>query len=372
MKYRKLPHGEEKISILGLGTSSIGMAGEKEAEATMAMALENGINYFDMASADAAPFPAFGRALAEKRKDVYFQIHFGANYQSGKYGWTTDLDTIKRSIEWQLKSLRTDYIDFGFMHCIDEKSDLQHVMKDGILDYILELKKHGVVRHIGLSSHTPDVAHMALDAEILDMLMFSINPAYDYTGSSESKYSSGSYAIGSSADRLALYRRCEAEGVGISVMKAFSGGQLLNSKTSPFGHALTEYQCIQYALDKPGVMTVLPGIRNREDLKRILGFLNASPEESDYSILGKLAPKDSVGICVYCNHCQPCPAGLDVGLINKYYDLAQAGDELAKVHYATLEKKAGDCIGCGHCDSRCPFHVVQTERMQTIKNYFGE
>ena len=69
MEYRVLPHGGEQISVIGFGTSSIGMAGEKEIEATMEMALENGINYFDMASADAAPFPAFGRALAGKRKD---------------------------------------------------------------------------------------------------------------------------------------------------------------------------------------------------------------------------------------------------------------------------------------------------------------
>ena len=83
---------------------------------------------------------------------------------------------------------------------------------------------------------------------ILDMLMFSINPAYDYRH--------GEYAIGSGDERAALYRRCEAEGVGISVMKAFSAGQLLDAKTSPFGQALTEYQCIQYALDRPGVLTV--------------------------------------------------------------------------------------------------------------------
>ena len=136
--------------------------------------------------------------------------------------------------------------------------------------------------------------------------MFSINPAYDYHH--------GDYAIGSADERMALYRRCQAEGVGISVMKAFSGGQLLDAKTSPFGQALTEYQCIQYALDKPGVLTVLPGVRDREDLERVLGFLEASPEERDYSVLGTFTPKDAAGACVYCNHCQPCPAGLDVGL----------------------------------------------------------
>lgn len=332
MEYRKLPHGEEQISVIGLGTSSIGMAGEKEIEATMALAIENGINYFDMASADAAPFPAFGRVLSGRREKVYLQVHFGANYQGGKYGWTTDLDTVKRSIDWQLSALATDYIDFGFLHCIDEQADWQRVAKGGILDYLLQLKEQGIVRHIGLSSHTPGIAHQVLDTGILDMLMFSINPAYDYQ-------KEGDYAIGNIQERLSLYQRCQAEGIGISVMKAFSGGQLLHAKTSPFGKALTEYQCIQYALDKPGVITVLPGVRNREDLQRILGFEKSAPQEKDYSILGTFASQEAQGICVYCNHCQPCPAGLDVGLINKYYDLAQAGDKLAENHYAGLEKK---------------------------------
>ena len=88
MQYRKLPHGNEQISIIGMGTSSIGKAGDKEIEATVAMALEKGVNYFDMASSDAAPFPAFGRAIRGRREKVYFQIHFGADYHTGQYGWT--------------------------------------------------------------------------------------------------------------------------------------------------------------------------------------------------------------------------------------------------------------------------------------------
>ena len=213
--------------------------------------------------------------------------------------------------------------DFGFIHCIDESVDLHEVEKNGTIRYIEELKAQGVVRHIGLSSHTPELVNEVLDMGILDMLMFSINPAYDYAGGSEPNYSTDSYAVGSVEERMNLYRRCETEGVGISVMKAFSGGQLLNAKTSPFGKALTEYQCMQYVLDKPGVLTVLAGIRNKADLNRILGFCHASSEEKDYSILGSFAPQDAEGKCVYCNHCEPCPAGLDVGLINKYYDLAQ-------------------------------------------------
>ena len=350
MEYRKLPRGTEEISILGLGNSSSGEEGEKEAQATAAMAIENGINYFDMAAADAVPFSAYGNAAAGCREKLYFQIHFGAEYTTGKYGWTLDLEEIKRAVDWQLQKLKTDYIDFGFVHCIDELADMERVISQGTLEYMKELKKQGVIRHLGLSSHTPEIVHKFLDTGLIDMLMFSINPGYDYR--------QGDYAVGSVDERMELYRRCEAEGVGISVMKAFSGGQLLSDKTSPFKKALTKYQCIQYALDKPGVLTALPGVRNRKDLKEILGFLKASKEERDYSVLGDFTPQDAEGICVYCHHCHPCPQGLDVGLINKYYDLAKAGDSLAKSHYTNLEKKAGDCVGCGHWDSRCPFHVV--------------
>ena len=362
MEYRTLPHGKEKISILGLGTSSIQTSTEKEIEDTIRFAVENGINYFDMASSEAKPFPAYGRALADCRKKVYFQIHFGADYSSGTYGWTTNLETVKRSVDWQMSTLKTDYIDFGFIHCIDESSDLRKVQKSGIIEYILGLKEQGVVRHLGLSSHTPALANQVLDMGIVDMLMFSINPGYDYQ--------QGDYGIGSVAERMNLYRRCEKEGVGISVMKAFSGGQLLSAGTSPFGKPLTEYQCIQYALDKPAVLTVLPGIRGKADLQRILGFCGTSQEERDYSIIGTFAPQDADGHCVYCNHCAPCPAGLNIGLINKYYDLATAGDELARDHYRKLEKNAGGCIKCGHCNSRCPFHVDQMTRLEKIKDYF--
>ena len=362
MEYRVHRKTGDKVSVLGIGTSYIGEAPEKEAVEALSYAHEKGINYADLATASARTFSYFGKAFASVRKEVFYQVHFGADYETGEYGWTTDLETVKRQIDWQLKELKTDYIDYGFIHCLDEKADWKAYQKKGVLNYLLDMKQAGVVRNIGLSSHTPALAVLVLDLGIIDQLMFSINAAYDYHH--------GDFAKGSAGERMALYRRCETEGVGISVMKPFSGGQLLDAELSPFGRALTKYQCIQYALDKPGVLTVLPGVRNVEDVKELLGFFEASPEERDYSVLGTFTPKDAAGACVYCNHCQPCPAGLNVGLINKYYDLAAAGDSMAGEHYRNLEKTASDCISCGHCDRRCPFHVAQTERMKEIAEYF--
>lgn len=364
MEYRMNRKTGDKISVIGLGTSYISEVPEKEALDALRLAYEKGINFADLATAGAKTFDYYGKAFADVRKDMLYQVHFGANYETGEYGWTTDLEKVKGQVDWMLRNLKTDYIDYGFIHCLDAASDWQEYRENGILDFLLEMKGQGVVKHIGLSTHTPKLANLVLDAGIVEQLMFSINPGYDYQH--------GDYAKGSAGERMELYRRCESEGIGISVMKPFSGGQLLNEKTSPFGKALTRYQCIQYALDKPGVLTVLPGVRSKKDVEELLGFFEASPEERDYEVLGTFTPKDAVGNCVYCNHCQPCPMGLNVGLINKYYDLAAAGDVMAADHYGKLEKHASDCSGCGHCDRRCPFKVEQAQRMREIAEYFGE
>ena len=125
----------------------------------------------------------------------------------------------------------TDYIDYGFIHCLDEEEDWRAYQKSGAFSYLMQLKEQGIVRHIGLSSHTPSTIRRVLEEAPVDMLMFSINPAYDYQ--------KGEYAHGSVEERQEIYRRCEMEGIGISVMKPFSGGQLLDAALSPFGKALT-------------------------------------------------------------------------------------------------------------------------------------
>ena len=362
MKYRTNRRTKDKISVLGFGTSYIAQAAEKDAVAAIWRAYAGGVNYYDLATAEAVTFPYFGTALSSVRKNVLYQVHFGANYLNGTYGWTTDGETIRRSIDWQLKSLQTDYIDYGFIHCIDEESDWQEYQKNGAYEYLLSLKDQGVVRHIGLSSHTPATIQKILDEVPVDMLMFSINPGYDYQ--------KGEYAKGSVDERTSIYRFCEAEGIGISVMKPFSGGQLLDASLSPFGQALTQYQCMQYALDRPGVLTVLPGMSSVEQVDHLLGFFDASEEEKDYSLIGSFSPGDARGKCVYCNHCKPCPAGIDIGLVNKYYDLARNKDDMAAEHYRGLLKHADDCVHCGHCTRRCPFHVDQEARMEEIARYF--
>ena len=366
MEYRQLPHGtkQERFSVLGLGLGGIGTTPPAQIEAIIRKAIDHGINFFDMCTAGATYAP-FGRAIAGRRAEVFLQVHFGAVYdENGEYGWCRDFDTIKRTFAWELETMGTDYVDFGFLHCVDENEDFDKLVEIGVLDYLKELKAKGIVRHLGFSSHTPAVANRILDTGLMDMMMFSINPAYDFEKGDE-------YGIGSVKERFDLFKRCETEGIGISVMKPFFAGQLLSAEQSPFGVALTHEQCLQYAIDRPGVLVAVPGVQTMEHLDRILQFLTATQQQKDYSVIGSFTADTITGTCVYCNHCQPCPAGIDIGLVNKYYDLALAGDAIAANHYTKLSVKADACLHCGHCESRCPFGVRQESRMEEIAGYFG-
>ena len=364
MKYRINRRTGDKISEIGMGSAYMYQAGMDEAVRALRTAYEGGVNFFDLAAGHGRAFPIWGEALGDVRRDVLYQIHFGADYAGGDYGWSLELDTVKRSVENMLRELRTDYIDYGFIHCQDEASDWDAYRKNGVYDYLLKMQREGTVRHIGLSSHTPAVIRKILDDAPVDMLMFSVNPAYDY--------GQGEFANGGVDERNAVYRRCQRDGIGISVMKPFSGGQLLDAARSPFKQALTPWQCIRYALDRPGVLTVLPGAQSTDQVRQLLAYYDQPEDALDYSAIGSFAPGDASGKCVYCNHSKPSPKGLDVGLINKYFDLALAGDAMAAQHYAGLDKKAGACVGCGHCDRRCPFGVKQSGRMQEIRSFFGE
>lgn len=81
---------------------------------------------------------------------------------------------------------------------------------------------------------------------------------------------------------------------------------LLSDAQSPFGVALTHSQCLQYAMDRPGVLTVVPGVQTMEHLDTLLAFITASEEEKDYSVIGSFTADTITGTCVYCNHCQDC------------------------------------------------------------------
>ena len=159
-------------------------------------------------------------------------------------------------------------------------------------------------------------------------------------------------------------------------MKSLAAGALLDAKRSPFGMALTPIQCIHYALDRPAVASVLAGARTPEEILESCRYEQASDEEKDYSLLLAATPQFSLrGKCMYCNHCLPCPAHINVAQVNKLLDLAESQPQLpptVQAHYEALERHGSDCVGCHACESRCPFGVAVAENMTRAVQIFGK
>jgi predicted aldo/keto reductase-like oxidoreductase len=157
-------------------------------------------------------------------------------------------------------------------------------------------------------------------------------------------------------------------------MKGLGGGSLLKAESSPFGKEMTAAQCCQYCLTRPGVTSVLVGCHTAEELKTALTYCNASEEEKDYSFI--FAENSNIritGKCMYCNHCQPCPAQLDIGAITKFLDLALMQDEMPSTireHYFALARTADDCLMCGSCEENCPFSVNVRGNMEKARSIF--
>ena len=175
--------------------------------------------------------------------------------------------------------------------------------------------------------------------------------------------------------RQKLYETCQRMGVGITVMKAFGGGDLLSDELSPAGRALTVNQCLHYALTRPGVASVMCGARTVEQLKASIAYEDAPESERDYAqAFAKMKKISWQGHCMYCGHCAPCPRGIRVADVTKFLNLCTAQGEVPETvreHYGLLEHKAGECIACGACEKRCPFGVGIIENMKRAKETFG-
>ena len=250
---------------------------------------KHGVNYFDLYASDPKVRAAVGEALLGRREKFIIQSHICSVWQNGQYKRSRDMKEVQAGFEEMLRLLQTDYIDVGMIHYCDSMADWETICKGGVLQYAIDLKKQGRIHHIGLSSHNPEVALAAVAAGQIEVLMFSVNPCYDLQPANEDvnelwneeKYKNP--LVNMEPLRQELYETCQRQGVGITVMKAFGGGDLLDEKLSPARKALTVHQCIHYALTRPAVATVLAGAHSLEQFEACVSYGNASDEEKDYA-----------------------------------------------------------------------------------------
>lgn len=373
MKYRKLGTTGLEVSEIGLGAEWLERHNEKEVKEIIDCCESYGINILDCWISEPNVRTNIGKAIRGKRERWIIQGHIGSTWQNGQYVRTRDLAKVEEAFSDLLTRLGTDYIDLGMIHFVDEETEFHKIMEGEFLDYVKEKKKQGIIHHIGMSTHNPKVAKLAALSGVVEMILFSINPAFDLLPASEdlNTYFADSYAEdlnGIDPERAELYQVCEQHGIGITVMKGYAGGRLFSPQTSPFGVALTPVQCIHYALTRPGVASILAGYDSTEHVAQAVAYETATSKEKDYASVLAHAPHHAyTGQCTYCGHCAPCPAGIDVAMVNKLYDLATMQEEVPstiKAHYESLSAGAKDCIACGGCEVRCPFDVPVVERMK--------
>ena len=380
MKLRRLGKTGLQVSEIGFGAEWLERHPEEDGIDLIHYASAQGINILDCWMPDPKSRDIIGKGIKDNRSQWYIQGHLGSTWKNEQYFRTRDMTYVRPAFEDLLARLQTDYIDLGMIHYVDSEQEWEQIQHSDYLDYVMSLKNSGVIRHIGMSSHNPKVAMKAAQSGYVEMILFSINPAFDMLPASENidtmfaeQYDAGLKGI--DPDRAQLYRICEQNDVGITVMKGFAGGRLFDEKCSPFGVRLSPVQCIHYALTRPAVSAIMCGYDTREQVDQAVAYETASEGEKDYASVLSNAPFHSYrGECTYCGHCKPCAVQLDIAMINKFYDLATMQPEVpaaVKSHYEALEHTASACIGCQDCESRCPFGVAIAERMKKTAELFG-
>ena len=383
MKYRTLGRTGFKVSEIGLGGEYLEGKPLKQVCNTVDAAMDAGINLLDCFMSNPDIRSDLGTALKGKRDKMYIQGHFRSIWKNGQYGRTMDVKVVQAFFEDLLRRMQTDYIDLGMIHMIDNAQEYEEIFSGPILEYALELKQKGLIRALGVSCHNPVQALRAAKTGLIDLMLFSVNPAYDVLNENAERprklnnrfFDSMQELGGINPVREELYRYCEMHGVGITVMKSLAAGALLSDKTSPFGRAMTVQQCMHYALSRPGVASVLVGMQSPEQVADCVRYETMTPEELHYSFLFAAEPKFSMqGRCMYCNHCLPCAKHINIAQLSKYLDMALLDGVTPTLqgHYDALEHHAGECIGCGRCETQCPFNVPIIQRMKQAAELFGK
>ena len=380
MRYRRLGKTGLMVSEIGFGAEWMGKP-QEEVDAFVRVCEEAGINLVDIWMADPAMRSKLGHAMAERgtRDRWIIQGHIGSTWQDGQYVRTRDMEKVRPAFEDLLARLETDHVELGMIHYVDDVDEFRGIMEGPFIEYVRQLHAAGTIGHVGLSTHNPDVAALAASCGEVEMVMFSVNPAFDtLPASNDIEVLFGDYDNdyeGMNPARAELYALCEREDVGLTVMKGFAGGRLFDAARSPFGVALTPVQCIHYALTRPAVASILAGFSELSHVADAVRYETATDDEKDYASVLASAPRHAYfGQCTYCGHCAPCAVGIDIATVNKFYDLAVMQDEVpasVREHYRALSVRSDTCVACRACETRCPFGVSIAERMGQAATLFA-
>jgi len=377
----------------GVQVSEIGMGLEhlldKDAQTvtdTIAAAFSGGVNYLDChpghdydGRSDPAVYDGYiklGKALKGIRDKL--TITYIASCRE------REPNVARACFEGYLHAVGTKYTDIFIIQFCDTVAEYELVTgRFGLLAYARQLRAEGKAKFIGISTHSSDIACRAIESGDFDVLMYPINPAFDVV-TDEDRYKTNDLATlwdaahdfsaenrDGATPRKNVYNECERMGVGLAAMKPFAGGFIFDVEKNA---GFTPINLVSYALAQNGVSTVVPGCTEPRQINEILEYYTCLDEARDYSCAVANSRWSVTGNCLYCNHCLPCGAAINIGQINRLLDAFTFNASLDSgsmyQRYRELPVKASACINCGQCMDQCPFKVNIIERMKHAVEIF--
>lgn len=306
------------IGRTGFGALPIQRVSMEEAGHLLRKAYDNEINFFDTARAYSDSEEKIGYALADVRKKIIIATKSHAS----------DKKTLFEHLETSLKNLKTDYIDIYQLHNPETLPDPDD--PDGLYAGLLEAKKRGMIRFIGITNHRLDVAMAAVQSHLYDTVQFPLSSL-------------------STEEDLKLVAECEKNDIGVIAMKAMSGGLITNA-ASTFAF-LRQYS------------NVIPiwGIQRESELDEFL-LLEKNPPRLDEKLM-EIIQKDRTELagsfCRGCGYCLPCPANIPIPTAARMSLLLRRApyQGFLKDGWREQMQLITKCIGCGQCKSRCPYQL---------------
>ncbi len=359
-----------KISALGMGTMRLpvvdgdnGKVDREKVREMVAYAVENGINYFDTAYGyhNGDSEKTMGEVLPEYPRDSYFLATKFPGYD------VSNLKNKEAIFEEQLARCQTPYFDFYLFHNLCEKNvDYYLDPQYGLLEYLLEQKKNGRIRHLGFSTHgTIETVKRFLDAYGSEMEFCQIQLNWL------------DYKMQNAKAKVELLREYN---IPIWVMEPLRGGKL--AKLAPEYEApLCELRPgtnavewgFRYIQSIPEVVVTLSGMSNLDQIKdniKIFGTdqpLSLDETKALYGVANAMTSKVTLP-CTACRYCTTyCPMELDIPKIIEQYNeyTFSGGGFLAPMIIRAMpeEKRPSACIGCRSCEAVCPQNIKISEMM---------
>ncbi len=376
MLYRKFKSTGKDVSLLGLGamrfpTKEDGKADEAESIRMIRHAIDSGVNYVDTAYTyhGGESEVIVGKAL----KDGYRERTLVADKLPI---WLVKKEEdVRRFFDEQIKRLDVDCIDMYLIHCIE--SDGWKITKEcRVIPILEELKAEGKIGHIGFSFHDD----LSLFKEVID--------AYDWEFCQiQLNYVDENFQAG-----LEGLKYAGAKGIPVVIMEPLKGGRLTDAippaVQAIWDEAPAERPPVEWAFkwvaSKPEVLTILSGMSSMEQLEQNLELFSkedlAEITDAELAHIKKVADLYHELIkypCTECGYCQPCPNGVLIPRIIRYYNdwCAYEHNPKLKEEYLTWQDEsehASNCIKCGACEEHCPQHLPVMTIMDEIVEAFGK